>query len=49
MTTKALEERPDQITIRNLVKLPSYFISGVKYHAAGHIYVPKPLYTILYT
>lgn len=48
MTTKALEERPDQITIRNLMKLPSYFISGVKYHAAGHIYVPKPLYATLH-
>jgi len=31
-----------------MLKVPSYFISGVKYHAAGRIYTPKPLYGTLH-
>lgn len=43
-----METGPSQITIKNLLRLPSYFISGVRYHTAGHIYTPKPLYGTLH-
>ena len=36
-------EKQDQITLRNLMRLPSYFVRGIKFHAAGHFYTPKPL------
>jgi len=39
--------RADQITAGNLLKLPSYVASGIKYHAAGRLYTPKPLYSSL--
>jgi len=41
------EVRADQLTARNVLKLPAYIASGVKYHAAGRIYTPKPLYSSL--
>lgn len=44
MTTTGQHVKHSQLTIGNLVRLPSYFARGVKYHAAGHLYVPKPLY-----
>ena len=47
MKTKRQDSRPDQVTIRNLLRLPYYFIRGVSYHAAGHIYIPKPSYMAL--
>ena len=37
------EVRQDRIKKKNLLKLPLYFARGVKYHAAGHIYTPKPV------
>lgn len=43
MKTKALDAKPDQVTARNLLKLPFYFARGARYHAAGHIYTPKPV------
>jgi len=42
------EARPGPITIRNLLRLPHYAISGVKYHTAGRIHTPKPLYGTLH-
>ena len=41
------EGRADQVTAGNLLKLPSYVASGIKYHAAGRLYTPKPLYSSL--
>lgn len=46
MATKESQVRPYEITIRNLPKWLSYFISGVKWHAAGRIYTPKPVAAI---
>ena len=43
MKNEVQEVRGDQITVENLLRLPSYFIQGIKYHAAGYIYTPKPL------
>lgn len=34
--------------MNNLIRLPSYIISGVKYHTAGLIHAPKPLYGTLH-
>jgi radical SAM protein with 4Fe4S-binding SPASM domain len=33
---------------RELPRLPYYFLSGIKYHAAGLLYTPKPLYATLH-
>lgn len=45
MKTKGQEVRQEQITIKNLLRLPSYIARGVKYHAAGRIYTPKPVHS----
>jgi len=37
----------DQITVKDLLKLPYYVAQGVKYHTAGRIYTPKPIWTTL--
>jgi MoaA/NifB/PqqE/SkfB family radical SAM enzyme len=34
---------PNTVTAKNLMKLPLYLASGVKYHAAGRVYIPGPL------
>lgn len=47
MKARAQEAGADQITLKNLLKLPSYAISGVKYHLAGRVYIPRPLYSSL--
>lgn len=47
MKNRDREERADRITARNLLRLPSYVANGVKYHAAGRIYIPKPFYSSL--
>lgn len=44
MVIEGRDTRPDQLTAINLMKLPSYVASGVRYHAAGRIYTPKPVY-----
>ncbi len=44
MVIEGRDTRPDQLTAINLMKLPSYVASGVRYHAAGRIYTPKPIY-----
>lgn len=44
MKTKDQEARPDQITIKNLMRLPYYVARGLRYHAAGRVYTPGPLY-----
>lgn len=44
MTTTDRRIKHRQVTAGNLVKLPSYIANGVRYHAAGRLYVPKPLY-----
>jgi len=31
------------VTVQNLVRLPVYFARGLRYHAAGRLYTPKPL------
>jgi MoaA/NifB/PqqE/SkfB family radical SAM enzyme len=33
----------DQITVKNMLKLPSYVVRGIGYYAAGRIYTPKPI------
>ena len=33
-----------QLTAGNLARLPMYLVSGLKYHLAGRLYTPKPLY-----
>ena len=48
MKTEDQEMRPDQITIKNLMKVPYYVARGVRYHAAGRLYTPKPLYAALH-
>jgi len=47
MKDGAREGRADRVTVGNLLKLPSYVASGIKYHAAGRLYTPKPLYSSL--
>jgi len=47
MKAEAPQVRRGPITIENLLKLPLYFVRGIKYHAAGRIYTPKPLYVTL--
>ena len=32
------------MTLKNLVKLPLYLARGIRYHATGRIYTPKPVY-----
>ncbi len=44
MVIEGRDTRPDQLTATNLIRLPSYVASGVRYHAAGRIYTPKPIY-----
>ena len=36
------------ITLENFLRLPRYFAQGIKYHAAGHIYTPRPVYAALH-
>ncbi len=48
MKAKEQKVRQDQITLKNLLKLPLYFTRGVKYHAAGRIYTPKPIWATLH-
>lgn len=47
MKSKNREIRRSPVTLQNILKLPYYFTQGVKYHAAGRIYTPKPLYSTL--
>jgi len=47
MSNDDQEERVDRITAKTLLRLPSFVVSGVKYHAAGRFYVPKPLYSTI--
>ncbi len=47
MKAEAPQVRRGPITIENLLKLPLYFVRGIKYHAAGRYYTPKPLYSTL--
>ncbi len=47
MKTKGQVARQDKLTIKNIIGVPSHFIRGIQYHAAGHIYTPKPVYTSL--
>jgi len=46
MATKESQTRLHEITIRSLPRLPAHFVSGVKWHAAGHIYTPRPVAAI---
>lgn len=43
MKNNGREARPDSMMASNLVKLPVYLSRGLKYHAAGRLYTPKPL------
>lgn len=47
MKTKGQEIVGDAITIQNLLRLPTYFIRGIRYHIARHFYTPKPLLSII--
>jgi MoaA/NifB/PqqE/SkfB family radical SAM enzyme len=31
------------LTLNKLINLPNYFVSGIKFNAAGRVYTPKPL------
>ena len=42
MVIEGRDTRPDQLTAMELMKLPFYVARGVRYHAAGHFYTPKP-------
>jgi len=46
MRNKGQNARPDQITVGNLLRMPVYVARGLKYHAAGCLYTPKPLQVI---
>jgi MoaA/NifB/PqqE/SkfB family radical SAM enzyme len=37
----------NSININHYLKLPKYFVSGIKFHAAGHIYTPKPIFSTI--
>ena len=37
------------ITREKLLKLRAYFVSGIKYHATGRLYTPKPLHSTIST
>lgn len=43
MKAEGLGYMQKSITIQDFLKLPSYFMRGVKYHATGHIYTRKPI------
>lgn len=47
MKTEGQQVKRGPITIENLLKLPLYFVRGLKYHAAGRVYTPKPLFSTL--
>jgi len=47
MRNKGQDARPGQITAADLLKLPCYFWRGVKYHTAGRVHTPRPLYATL--
>ena len=36
--------RSSPVNVRNLMKAPLFLARGVRYHAAGSIYTPKPIY-----
>ena len=42
MISEKQATRKGAITIRDFLKLPNYFIRGIRYHAAGRFYTPKP-------
>ena len=48
MKHSAQDDRSRGISLGDLVKLPSYLASGVKYHTAGRLHTPKPLYVTLH-
>jgi len=43
----APEATSHPVSMKNLVMLPRYVARGLRYHAAGRIYTPKPLYASL--
>lgn len=43
MDARERGSRTDPVNLRNLVRLPAYLARGLKYHAAGKLYTPKPL------
>jgi MoaA/NifB/PqqE/SkfB family radical SAM enzyme len=36
------------ISVGDIMRAPSYLISGIKYHTAGRLHTPKPLYATLH-
>ena len=44
MVTEGRDKGITPINARNLMKVPLYLARGLRYHAAGRIYTPKPLY-----
>jgi len=34
----------EQISVKNMLKLPFYLVRGIGYHLAGRIYTPKPIH-----
>jgi len=47
MKAEGQEIRQAQITKEDLLKLPYYLARGIKYHAAGRFYTPKPIIAAL--
>ena len=43
-----MKQREALISARNILRIPAYLINGIKYHAAGHWYTPKPIYATLH-
>ena len=47
MPVRTLQPTSDPVSMKNLAMLPRYFARGLRYHAAGRIYTPKPSYASL--
>lgn len=47
MKIKHQDSRQDQVSLRNLLRLPYYLTRGIGYHTAGHLHIPKPSYATL--
>ncbi len=37
----------DPVNLRNIFKIPRFIIEGIKFHAAGTLYIPKPVFSTI--
>lgn len=42
MKQKGSAKEAEQVTVKHMLKLPFYLVTGIGYYAAGRIYTPKP-------